>query len=275
MNVRSLIEHYRKAKTTHDPLSPSLSEKLTHLDRVFGATDVGASPLELGQIARVAWGHLAPGTVKRYLVQLRAVFNMAEQDGLIAHAPRLDMPYVHDVVDVDVSTEDMRLLLGYIKWTEPRWYPLTLLLAHTGARLSEALHLDVPGCFTSRGVRIDKRVGRRTKTVCRTVPYTQLLRQEVASGAFGNNEHSTLIPRGIAPRSVPACLGRVLELSTTALALPRLRVHDLRHAFAAMLAENGADLADLATALGHSNMSMSVRYRGLVRGRLQSVMSQI
>jgi site-specific recombinase XerD len=64
-------------------------------------------------------------------------------------------------------------------------------------------------------------------------------------------------------------------LSCTALAIPRLRVHDLRHAFAAILAEKGADLADIATALGHSNIQMAMRYRGLVRARLHAVMAGI
>jgi integrase len=233
--------------------------------------DAGASALEIGHAARAEWGQLAPGTLKRYLAQLRAIFNVAYDDGLIDRTPRIGMPYVNDVVEVDVSAEQVALLLSYIKWTEPRWYPLVLVLAHTGARLGEALAITPERSFTRRGVRIEKRVGRRTKTVVRTVPYTPLLAKEVASGAFGNG----LLPKEITPRSAPACLGRVLELSCTALAIPRLRVHDLRHAFAAILAEKGADLADIATALGHSNIQMAMRYRGLVRARLHAVMAGI
>jgi site-specific recombinase XerD len=44
-----------------------------------------------------------------------------------------------------------------------------------------------------------------------------------------------------------------------------LRVHDLRHVFAAIIAEKGGDLADIATLLGHTNLSTTLRYRSLVR----------
>jgi integrase len=272
MNINNLILHYTEVKSLHSPLPESLADKLKHISFVYGHMPVTTEGKVLVAKAKENWSKAAPGTVKRYLVQLRAVLNRAQRDGLIKMAPVIDMPYVNDTVYVDVTGSEVNMLLDYIKWTEPSWYPLVLVLAHTGARLGEALSMT-PGCFTRHGTRISKPVGRRSKTIERTIPYTQRLHVAVASGAIFRNERLT--PTGIEDVSVPTCLGRVLDTSTKALGLPKLRVHDLRHAFAAVLAENGADLADLVAALGHSSPTMAMRYRGLVKGRLNTIIGGI
>jgi len=272
MNIGHLIQHYMAAKEQHATAPATLKDKVDHISRVFGGVSVDATGIELVEIAKKAWPRAVPGTVKRYLVQLRAILRRAERDGLIAKAPLIDVPYVHDTVYVDVSKAEVKMLLDYIQWVEPKWYPLTLLLTHTGARLGEVLSIN-EASFTRHGVRIAKQVGRKTKTIDRVIPYSTRLGQAVASGVYKNT--SRIVPEGLQHASVSTCLGRVLDDATKALGLPTLRVHDLRHAFAAMLAEQGADLADLATALGNSSTAMSMRYRGLVKGRLNGIMATI
>lgn len=272
MKIKELIAHYTEMKSQHASLPLSLSEKLGHLDRVFGSLDVSSTGSEIVASAKAEWGKLSPGTLKRYLVQLRAVMRRAERDGLIARAPLIDVPFVHDTVYVDITGAEVKMLLDYIKWTEPKWYPLVLVLTHTGARLGEALTLT-PSSFTRNGTRIAKPVGRRSKTIDRVIPYTQRLGDAVSKGTLLRNER--LWPAEIAPGSVAGCLGRVIDASVKALGLPPMRVHDLRHAFAAVLAENGADLGDLVAALGHSSPTMAMRYRGLVKGRLNAILGSV
>jgi len=272
MKIHSLVLHYRAAKSLHEVIPDSLAYKLKHIDRVFGQLDAATPGMVMVKAAQAAWPGAAPGTIKRYLVQLRAVLRRAERDGLIAKAPLIDVPFVHDTVYVDVSTYEVKMLLDFLQWAEPRWYPLVLILTHTGARLGEALAIREDS-FTRHGVRIVKQVGRKTKTIDRIIPYSPRLEKAVASGAFKHNPR--MAPKGIEDASVASCLGRVLDDATKALGLPTLRVHDLRHAFAAMLAESGADLADLATALGHSSTAMSMRYRGLIKGKLTGLMATI
>ena len=272
MTISLLIDHYTVVKSTHAPMPASLTDKLTHLNRVYGAMPANSTGGSLSATAKSAWPHCAPGTVKRYLVQLKAVMNRAFLDGLIDRNPVIDTPYVNDTVYIDISTSELTTLLDYIKWTETQWYPLVLVLTQTGARLNEALALT-EGSFTRHGTRISKRVDRRSKTIERVIPYSPRLAEAVATGAIFRN--GSLLPKGIAVGSVPSCLGRVLDASTKAIGLPTMRVHDLRHAFAGMLAEKGADLADLTAALGHSSTAMSMRYRGLIKGRLNVIMSNI
>lgn len=272
MNLQHLLTHYRAAKTQHGAILPSLEDKLKHLERVFGHLPADTTGMALVTTAKRAWPTAAPGTLKRYLVQLRAVLRRSERDGLLAKAPLIDVPYVYDTVYVDISGAEVTLLLDYLRWTEPRWYPLALVLTQTGARLGEVLSLK-PENLTRHGVRIVKHVGRKSKTVDRVIPYTSRLREAVALEAIFCN--GRLVPEGIENASVSTCFGRIVDTSVQALGLPALRVHDLRHAFAAVLAEKGADLADIASALGHTNTAMAMRYRGLVKGRLTGIMASI
>jgi integrase len=272
MTISTLIDHYVRVKTLHAPMAASLTDKVGHIRRVFGTMAAASTGESLVMVANLAWAGLAPGTIKRYLVQLRAVMSRAYKDGLIARSPVIDVPYVNDTVYVDISGTELNLLLDYIKWTSRPWYALTVILAHTGARLGEALTLTHES-FTRHGTRIAKRVDRRSKTIDRVIPYTPRLLAMVATSAIFSN--GSITPPGIEAGSVPTCLGRVLDGATAALGLPRLRVHDLRHAFAAVLAENGADIPDLVTALGHSSAAMSMRYRGLVKTKLTGIMGKV
>ena len=271
MKIADLINHYRRVKSLHAPLPSTLVDKLTHIEATFGDMPASASGEDIVKKATQRWRTCAPGTIKRYLVQLKAVMRRAEIDGVIAKRPHIDLPYVYDVIYVDISAAEVNMLLDFIKLAHPKWYPLALILCHTGARLGEALSFDAESDITRHGIRLRKPVARRSKTIERIVPLTARMQREIASGVFLR----PLVPAGIEKSSVASCLGRVIDDASEALNVKRLRVHDLRHAFAAVLAEAGADLADLASALGHTNIQMSMRYRGLVKTKLSALMQSI
>ena len=52
----------------------------------------------------------------------------------------------------------------------------------------------------------------------------------------------------------------LVHLSLKAAELPRIRVHDLRHAFGTGLAENGVDPKTIMELMGHSDLRMTMRY---------------
>lgn len=271
MTIDDLILHYRSVKSVHAPLSPSLLEKVGGLSRALGHLPANSDGLALSQAARNAWPHAAPGTIKRHLVQLRAILRRCADDGIIARCPHIETPYVNDVVYVNVTAAEVSMLLDYIQAVDRRWYPLTLLLAHTGARLGEALLVQPERDLRNGTITIHKPVNRRSKTIRRVLPCTSRMNEAIKRGFFD----APLLPSGVSQESASVCLGRVLSAACTALGLPRLRVHDLRHAYAAILAERGADIADISSALGHSSLSVSMRYRGLVATRLTQIVARV
>lgn len=275
--MKRLIEHYIREKTAYAPLPCGLADKMARLDRAFSHLREDASGAEIIVAAKAAWPNVKDGTIRRYLVQLRAVLRMAAADDLIRKAPRIQLPYVYDAIDIDIDTAGVVALLRWVRFNEPGWYVLTTLLAHTGARLSEALRLDA-GSFKPNGITISKMADRRTKTIARVVPYTSRTR-EIAEGLAAReswvaNEDGSLRlrPSDIATQSVSTCLGRVVDRGVQELGLNPLRVHDLRHCMAVLIAEAGGDLSDIASVLGHSSVSMSARYRGMVPARASGIM---
>ena len=53
-----------------------------------------------------------------------------------------------------------------------------------------------------------------------------------------------------------------------------VRVHDLRHTFAYLLAQSGADLGDIQLLMGHKDISQTMRYRGWIRSRAEKHISK-
>lgn len=89
----------------------------------------------------------------------------------------------------------------------------------------------------------------------------------------GNKNHEARIPAQLlaALSTTPPGkrVGRVFDTTNfekrwraaiKASGLADLRFHDLRHTFASWARQNGADIADVKEALGHSDISMTMRY---------------
>lgn len=89
----------------------------------------------------------------------------------------------------------------------------------------------------------------------------------------GNKNHQVRIPpqllAALSTTSVDERIGKVFDTTNfekrwraavKAAGLDDLRFHDLRHTFASWARQNGADIADVKDALGHSDISMTMRY---------------
>lgn len=87
----------------------------------------------------------------------------------------------------------------------------------------------------------------------------------------GNKRHTArIVPQLVAALStMPERKGLVFDCtnfekrwraSIKAAKLADLRFHDLRHTFASWARQSGADIADVCEALGHSDISMTMRY---------------
>lgn len=89
---------------------------------------------------------LAPGTVRKYLQAVKALFGEAVDDGTLAVDPSARVRVRSRRHDADqdepakaMTREELARLLAAIP---PRWLPFFSLLAETGLRISEILGLD-------------------------------------------------------------------------------------------------------------------------------------
>lgn len=123
--------------------------------------------------------------------------------------------------------------------------PIILCAVTTGLRKDNILTLDW------RQVKMEERIIQMT--------------------VKGGKRHSVRIGNALmaALSALPGTSGRVFDgtnfrkrwdAAVEAAKLEDFRFHDLRHTFASWARQKGADIADISDALGHSSISMSMRY---------------
>lgn len=209
---------------------------------------------------------LTPGSVRRYLNVLGAILRYAGELWSVA-LPKVKRPRADDQRDVHFNEVEANKFLRWAKETAPWYYPHFLVLIDCGVRLNELLRLTQRD-FAEGVLRVRRRAVGNGKTEARTIPLTP----DVGVVVKGLNKEGPVFlkPDG---REFPdgntasAYLGRVLKQGCAELGLPVLRVHDLRHTFAYLVAQGGADIADLQTLMGHEDISQTMRYRGFVPTR--------
>ena len=69
----------------------------------------------------------------------------------------------------------------------------------------------------------------------------------------------------------PSSLYKPFYRARTAVGLPALRWHDLRHFSATTAAGTGATLAELQARLGHSTVAAAMRYQHAASGRDEAI----
>ena len=142
------------------------------------------------------------------------------------------------------------------------------LLLLTGARLREVLHLRWEEVDYQRGIAFlsDSKSGR--KPLILSAPALQLLQ--------------TLTPYEGNPHVIPgegdksrADLKRPWEAVTKYAGLDGLRLHDLRHSSASIMAGAGASLQVIGKLLGHTQVSTTLRYSHLSSDPIRQAADQL
>ena len=191
----------------------------------------------------------APATVRNYLIELSRLFALAVKEMRLmdvnpcAHVTR--PPPSTEVVRWLSDDERTALLTACKASDSTDLYPFVLFALTTGARKGEIAALEWAQVDLKRRWAIFP----RTKNgEARGVPLTSavcsLLETRKRSG------------------------GRVFSVDITAAwhtaidraGIENFRFHDLRHSCGSAMVQNGANLAEVATLLGHKNLQMTLRY---------------
>jgi integrase len=215
---------------------------------------------------------LEPGTVRRYLNILSAVLR---HSGDLWGVPvaKVKRPRVDDERDVHFDEDEVNQFLTWVRDSRPWYYPHFLVLTDCGVRLNELLRLTKRD-FAGDVLKVRRRVKGNGKTEGRTIPLTDdvkaMVSKMVDTGPVFGKKCGSEFPDS---NTASAYLGKVLREGCAELGLPALRVHDLRHTFAYLVAQGGADLGDLQTLLGHEDISQTMRYRGFVLSRARQAVT--
>ena len=225
------------------------SMKLTNL----GVADVMVYVNERGNKA---------STVCREINSIKAMLEYSRDMGLDVPTLRLKKPKVDDA-RCRWLTESERNAL--ILASEPEITDMLTFLFYTGARLGEMFNLVWKGVVDNKAM-LGTRKGASGKTRIRAVPLTA-----ESLAAIG--------PRGTPNKTVFTTASDMMWTkdkfypffyrATDSVGIEDFRPHDCRHTFASHLVQKGASLRAVADLLGHSSLSMVMRYSHLAPSHLE------
>jgi integrase len=191
----------------------------------------------------------APATVRNYLIELSRLFALAVRELRVMETnpcERVTKPKASTEVVRWLSDDERVALLAACKVSDsPDLYPFVLFALTTGARKGEITALE--------WAQVDLK--RRWATFSRTkngdargVPLTTAV-------------CAVLDARSRSTASVfPVDITKAWHTAVARAGIVNFRFHDLRHSCASALVQNGANLAEVATLLGHKGLAMTLRY---------------
>ena len=208
-------------------------------------------------------------TIKKELQHLNRLFVLADRWDLVpsGHNPvkKVEKPKENEGRVPELSDEDeKRLLLA----CSPGIRPIVKFAIYSGLRQGEILGLtwdrvDIKGCL----VYLDKTKSGKPRHVrlCQTA--VNILKSLHNGSGEG---HMFVNPK--TERPYTKGMRHSFEKAKKEIAgIEDLTFHDLRHVFASRLRRRGASLGDIAEALGHKSITMTLRYAHLSPDYMGSV----
>lgn len=212
-------------------------------------------------LAQMEADGLAPATASRRVATLSGFYDRAQDEGLLARSPvgrvrRPSPPRTSQTLGVDRA--EVVQLLGEAKGAGPRTYALVVLLATTGARISEVLDIDLADLGDERGHRV-VRLDRSKGNEIQSVPLPPVAVAAVDALTAGMTPGPIFRTSGGKRLDRQAVAKTVRRLARRA-GLEEFGPHALRHAFATSALDAGAAIRDVAAALGHRDVNTTMRY---------------
>lgn len=239
---------------------------LDHLTRYLGNIKLDAiTPLILNdyQAHRESMGR-TNGTINRELSILRRVYSVARIKNLyMGDNPVSGIQFLYEEQKIDrvLSYEEEDKLMA----ASPHYLRTILICAlNTGMRKNEIITLEWKNVdLNNNYITVESR-HTKTKRV-RKVPINSTLKEVLAvcnnsAGIKGHDKTHVFLSRLGNPYKAQDSLKKVFNTAVRRSAIDKLRFHDLRHTAATRMIEAGADITDVAEALGHYDIRTTMRY---------------
>ncbi len=209
-----------------------------------------------------------PATLNRYMELLRAMFNLAIEDGALKENPlRFYQPYAEEGTRRALTDKELaKVIAAAGDYTKPRGAPirrafrdLVLFALATGLRLSEILNLRrswinedvlvIPISATKARRRSPGASKQRVKAVV-----LSKLAREIIGRAKGKDDYVFDLNR-----RDPMVVQRGVEAIRKATGIKDFTFHHLRHTVSTLVASQSS-LATARVVLGHSDIRTTLRY---------------
>jgi len=215
---------------------------------------------------------VAPASVNRDLSVLRGLLRLAKRWRYLTEVPEVEMAREPEGRLRFLSEEEaVRLLDECRKAGEhrvsscrsPHLLPVVTVALNTGMRKSEILGLTWERVDFARGVIQLERTKNDRR---REVPMNRAV-YDALSVVKGADQTGPVFRKlnGAAWGSVRTAFARAVEDAR----IDNFRFHDLRHTFASWLVMRGRSLKEVQELLGHSSLTMTMRYAHLSPDRLR------
>jgi len=222
----------------------------------------------------------APSTVTHMKNVISGVLARAVEAEIIQHNPAhtLGRLYREKPKGKDVTpftAEDLDKLLGAFAEKWPKYYPLVLCLARTGARFGEAAALtwqDID--FQARSIHVKRSLSRmeistpksgKERMIDMSLQLTDTLgelrtkqkRQALAKGR-GTLPELVFTNRDGGYIDINHFRSRIWKKAFEVAEIPYRRIHDLRHTYASLRIAKGDNFADVSKQLGHHSVKFTL-----------------
>lgn len=224
------------------------------IDRVK-VTDLRLWRATLGQRKK-----LSVWTVHGHVRAARRLFNWLVQEGRLKVSPakRLELPRLPYEPRKGIDYRDMLTIIGSAKG-HPRDYALVLFLADSAARCGGVANLKVEDLELSRGRATVHEKGSRARAVYIQPRTCEALRDYLGGRRSGPVFLNQWTGKGLKPGGIYQVLERLAECCGVT---ERWNPHNWRHGAARGMLRRGANLAQVSQILGHSDVSVTVKFYG-------------
>jgi site-specific recombinase XerD len=226
------------------------------------------APLVREWIASLRAAGLAHSSIARHLYALRSFWSFLLDTETVATDPlkRISIPKQKQSIPTTLSADELRALLdAALEHPNPivgfRDYAIMSTLAFTGMRRGELLALDLEHVSLDGAlVHVKHGKGGRSRIIPLTEEAISAVRDwlDVRPATRASALFVTVRGNRIYPSRLQVIWRRVLQQS--GVGRPGVTLHTLRHSFATLLLQSGANLFTIQKLLGHSRLDTTAVY---------------
>jgi integrase len=222
------------------------------------------TPMHIEEYRSLRLKEIRPITTNRELALLKGMFKKAIDYGYVMANPvkKVKMIPEGDCARERILTQEEEERL--IAVAAPHFKPFLVIALKSGMRRGEILKLSWPQVdFRNRMVHVVKTKRNKNRVVPMNNAMYKTL-QELRAEANGSE-------RVYQSKHVK----NVFETARKKAGLSGLRLHDLRHTFATRLIQSGVDVFTVQKLLGHSTITMTMRYVHSFESQMRDAVAQL